>query len=198
MKRSGPEPLLSKGTAIGTARCALLAWAAWCAIAGNARAAEDMAWPHQGRQGSVTLGVGTLAQKWRSAFYVNRGFSAAVIQPYASACGFSFAMRNEGHGAITTRLGDWRAVDAQGKSIPFRLPESWEREWEQAGVVQAARIAFHWAQFQSENTFEPGDWIMGMATLAAVPTSPFQLIARYRDAEGAHEIVLEQLQCAHD
>jgi hypothetical protein len=160
--------------------------------------ADDNNWSHSGRHGSVTLGVSTLPQKWRSAFYVNRGFGATVIRPYATACGFSFGMRNEGGVTIETRLSDWRAVGADGTEIPLRSPESWEAEWERADVSQSARIAFHWAQFQSENIFEPGDWIMGMATLAAAPQPPFRLLASYRDSGGEHEIVIEQLNCARD
>jgi hypothetical protein len=39
---------------------------------------------------------------------------------------------------------------------------------------------------------------MGMATLAAPPKSPFRLIANYRDSGGDHEIVIEQINCAHN
>ena len=77
-------------------------------------------------------------------------------------------------------------------------PEAWDAQWEKAGVSQTARIAFRWAQFQADNTFEPGDWIMGMATLESVPTAPFRLIARYHDNKGDHEIVLDKLECARD
>lgn len=161
-------------------------------------AADDGAWSHGGQHGSVSLGVKPLPRSWRSAFYVNRGFSSQVISPYAAACGFSFGMRNEGTATVETRLKEWRAVDAAGKEIRFRLPESWDVEWERADVPPSARIAFHWAQFQSENTFEPGDWIMGMATLAAMPQRPFRLIANYRDSRGEHEIHIEQLDCAPD
>jgi len=69
-------------------------------------------------------------------------------------------------------------------------------EWVKSGVSEAARIAFRWAQFQSENTFEPGDWIMGMATLEVPLSGTFRLVARYRDDKGNHEIVLDKLSCA--
>lgn len=176
-------------------------WAAATALAilfTGANAADDDTGTRSGRHGSVTLTVGALTPQWRTAFYVNRGFAAPVIRPYAAACGFSFALRNEGGTAIATRLDAWRAVGADGTEIALKLPESWEAEWERAGVAQPARIAFRWAQFQSENTFEPGDWIMGMATLAAVPQAPFRLLARYRDSGGEHEIVVDQLDCARD
>lgn len=167
-------------------------------LANPCAATDDKPPSHIGGHGSVTLSISPLPQQWRSAFYVNRGFNAAVIHPYASACGFSFAMRNEGSAAIETRLMDWRAIGADGAEVRVKLPESWEAEWAQAGVSQTARIAFHWAQFQSENVFQSGDWIMGMATLAAPPKSPFRLIASYSDSGGDHEIVIEQINCVHN
>jgi hypothetical protein len=159
-------------------------------------AQEGVDMHHFVRQGAVALGADPLSAASRTAFYAARGFSAAAIGSYAEACGFSFGMQNAGGGAVRTRLADWHAVGADGTRIGFTPPEDWDAQWERAGVPQAARIAFRWAQFQAENVFEPGDWIMGMATLAARPAAPFRLVARYRDAKGDHEIVIEQLACA--
>jgi hypothetical protein len=157
-----------------------------------------MAMRHVVRQGEVTLAANPLTAAARTAFYAARGFTAEMIQPYAQACGLSFGMQNHGASTVSTRLADWQAAGADGKRIALRLPEVWEVQWEQAGVPQAARIAFKWAQFQAENTFEPGDWIMGMATLASKPPAPFRLIAHYRDHKGNHEIVLDSLECASE
>jgi len=175
------------------ARLALAIGALALAAAGQAVEGE---WSHQGHHAGVTLGVMPLTAQWRSAFYVNRGIPAEVIQPYAAACGLSFGLRNAGEAPVDARLADWRAVGADGQQIPLRLPETWEAQWAAAGVPQPARIAFRWAQFQSESHFEPGDWIMGMATLNTAPAAPFRLIARYRDAGGEHEIVVDKLACA--
>lgn len=164
----------------------------------HGHADDDIAWRHQARQGDVVLTANPQAPASLSAFYAARGFAAEAIHPYANACGFSFGMRNGGPIAILTRLDDWRVVDANGRRIGFRLPESWEADWTRAKVPQSARIAFRWAQFQTENRFEPGDWIMGMATLESVPSAPFRLIARYHDNKGDHEIVIDKLECAHD
>lgn len=170
-----------------------------CLLANTGTAcAQSDNWTHHGRDGEVTLAVGVLPQKWRAAFYINRGFKPAVIQLYASACGLSFGMRNTGGGSIESHLRDWRAIGADGAEVALRMPESWDAEWERAGVPQAARIAFHWAQFQSEIHFAAGDWIMGMATLSAAPQAPFKLRARYRDGGGEHEILIEGLACARE
>lgn len=158
----------------------------------------NIAWRHRVTQGAVTLTANPLGTASRAAFYIGRGFSAATIQPYAQACGFSFGMQNDGRQALTTRLGDWHAVGADGKRVALRLPAAWDTDWAKAGVPQPARIAFRWAQFQAENTFEAGDWIMGMATLESPPQAPFRMVVRYHDQKGIHEIVLDKLACATD
>jgi len=163
-----------------------------------ARADGDIEWRHRTTQGAATLTASPITPASRTSFYIGRGFSAATIRPYADACGFSFGMQNGGAKALTTRLADWHAVGTDGRKVALRLPQSWDADWEKAGVAQAARIAFKWAQFQAENVFEPGDWIMGMATLEAAPAAPFRVVARYRDDKGDHEIVLDKLACARN
>jgi len=172
-------------------------------LPGGATAAEDgdITWQHRTRQDAVTLTANPLGTASRTAFYIGRGFTAAAIRPYARACGFSFGMQNGGQHALTTRLEDWYAVGADNRRVKLRLPAAWDGDWGKADVAQAARIAFKWAQFQAENTFEPGDWIMGMATLETAPVAPFRIVARYRvigGQKGIHEIVIDQLVCARD
>lgn len=165
---------------------------------GNAIAQDGMEMRHFVRQGAVALGVNPLPPSTRKAFYVARGFSEAEIRPYADACGFSFGMQNATDRRIQVTLPDWQVIGADGTRIAFTPTETWDTRWEKTGVPPAARIAFKWAQFQTENVFEPGDWIMGMATLRSDPKPPFRLVARYHNSKGNHEIVLESLECAHD
>jgi hypothetical protein len=160
--------------------------------------ADDFTWNHRATQGAVTLTANPLDSAARTAFYLARGFSEESIRPYATACGFSFGMHNNGSVVLSTRLPEWYFIGADGRRVAIRLPEAWDADWEQAGVSQAARIAFRWSQFQTEITFQPGDWIMGMATLEESPSAPFRLVARYRDEKGNHELVLDRLSCAQD
>jgi len=163
-----------------------------------ASAEDEIHWRYQAHRGPITLLANPQSQDARVAFYTARGFTADAIRPYAERCGFSVAMKNAGQGAIRTHLSDWRVVDATGQRIALGLPEAWDQDWAAAGVPQSARIAFRWAQFQSENLFEPGDWIMGMLTLAREPLAPFQLIAPFDDDQGVQEIVLDALDCKPD
>lgn len=159
---------------------------------------SNIEWRHRATQSGVTLTANPLGAEQRTSFYLARGFPAAIIRPYAQTCAFSFGMQNESAQTLTIRLAEWTAIDAEGKMILLHLPEAWDAQWESAGVSQSARIAFRWAQFQSENTFEPGDWIMGMASFEAMPPASFRLIARYHDQKEHHEIVLDKLACVHD
>ena len=167
-------------------------------MTGLAQADGGIEWRHRAARDAVTLTANPLGTASRTAFYAARGFAEAAIRPYAQACGFSFGMQNGGTRMLTTQLADWHALGADGKRIALHSPEVWDATWEKAGVPQPARIAFRWAQFQAKNTFEPGDWIMGMATLDAAPAEPFRLVARYADDKESHEIVLDRLECAHD
>lgn len=167
-------------------------------MTGLAQAEGDIEWRYRATRDAVALTANPLTAAARTAFYGARGFGGNTIKPYAAACGLSFGMQNNGTNRLSTQLADWHALGTDGKRIALRSPENWDAAWEKAGVPQAARIAFRWAQFQAENVFEPGDWIMGMATLEAAPTGPFRLVARYADDKGSHEIVLDRLECAGD
>jgi hypothetical protein len=164
----------------------------------DAYADSDIEWRYQSHSDNVTVMANRLGRGSRMAFYEARGFSVDTIRPYAEACGFSFGMKNEGGTSINARLADWRAIGTDGRAVAFVAPETWEERWRKAGVSSPARIAFRWAQFQSDNVFAPGDWIMGMATLTVKPAGLFRLVARYSDDKGNHEIVLDKLECARD
>jgi hypothetical protein len=161
-------------------------------------AEADIVWHHQARIGKMAVMANPLDKGSRTAFYAARGFTADAIRPYAETCGLSFGMRNDSAATIAVNLTQWRAIGADGKVVGFILPATWDEHWRKVGVAQTARIAFRWAQFQSENVFAPGDWIMGMATLEAAPARPFRIVASYQDEKGSHEIVLDRLACARD
>lgn len=173
-------------------------FAALTMLGGVCQADQNIEWRHRATQGAVTLSANPLDLASRTAFYTARGFAVEAIRPYAQACGFSFRMQNGSVASLSTRLADWRAVGADGRVMRLRLPAEWDRQWAKAQVSEAARIAFRWAQFQAENVFEAGDWIMGMATLDAPLPGSFRLIARYHDERGDHEIVLDNLVCSRD
>ncbi len=145
-------------------------------------------------QSQVTLSATPLSGEQVSAFYIARGFSATDIAPYAQACVLSFEFRNADRATLRFRLAEWQT----GDGIGLQPLADWDATWDRRGVSIAARTAFRWAQFPAEQEFEAGDWIMGMAALTRRPSGKFSLIARYHDARGPHDAVLDALSCAHD
>ena len=163
-----------------------LAWVA----AFPAVAQSQFAW--QGKRDGVELKATALTRPAVLAFYQARGFSAEAVAPYADACVFSFELQNKTKSMLRLRLADWRAAG----SIRFRAAESWEAEWARRNVAEPARIAFRWAQFQSELEFAPGDWIMGMAAPERRPDGAFRLTIPYTIGKKKHEITLDRIACA--
>lgn len=162
------------------------------ALAGALPAAAQSQSPWHGERGGAAAKATALTRSAVLAFYQARGFPAEAIVPYADACVFSFELQNKTKRTLRLRLADWRAAG----SIRFRPAESWEAEWARRNVPEPARIAFRWAQFQSELEFAPGDWIMGMAALERRPEGAFRLTIPYTIGKKKHEITLEQLACA--
>jgi hypothetical protein len=160
-----------------------------------ANEAKDIAWLRRVDQRDLTLSLNPLGPDQRLAFYMARGFTAEQIAPYAAACGFSVGLLNSSRQVLRTELRHWRALDNNGQRIPLRLPESWDAQWARSQVAAPQRIAFRWAQFQSENIFEPGDWIMGMITLATPIAGPFRLVAKVQLGENTQEMTIDDLHC---
>lgn len=142
----------------------------------------------------VSLDAKPRARDQVVSFYTARGFTATAIAPYADACVVSFTFRNDGKGPLRFRLADWRASDGTAL-IPL---EAWDSQWRRDGVAEPARIAFRWAQFPTEQEFEPGDWIMGMAAFERRPAGAFRVVARYADEKGQHEVSTESIACVAD
>ena len=164
------------------------------AITALPAAAQSRSAQHGERDG-VEVKATPLTRPAVLAFYQARGFSAQAISPYADACVFSFELRNTTRKTLRLRLADWRAQTAAG-TLRFRLPQSWEAEWTRRGVGEPARIAFRWAQFQAEQEFAPGDWIMGMAAVERRHDGRFRLVIPYTIGNRNHEIAIDNVACA--
>ena len=132
------------------------------------------------------------------AFYQARGFSAEAAERYAAQCVFMTVVRNVGDTPIEHRLGDWRYVTPGQPPRAIRSKAEWDRLWQQAGVVEPARIAFNWAQFPATQTFAPGDWNQGMTTYGVPRGGRFDLRFAWRSGGKTLSGTLEQVQCADE
>jgi hypothetical protein len=132
------------------------------------------------------------------AFYQARGFSAAAAERYASECVFMTVVRNVGDTPILHRLADWRYVVTGQPARAIRSKTAWARIWKQAGVTEAARIAFTWAQIPSTQTFAPGDWNQGMTAYEVPRGGRFDLHFAWHAGGKRHSGLLEQVRCANE
>lgn len=113
------------------------------------------------------------------AFFLARGFSAAVADDIGTGCVFQTIARNVSRPPqdlpVAIALAQWR-VRHGGELRPVKLKEQWDREWPQDSVSAAARLAFRWATFPTEQTFEPGgDYNWGMTGFDLPPGETFDL-----------------------
>jgi hypothetical protein len=132
------------------------------------------------------------------AFYLARGFDAQPANRYAGACVFMTLLRNDAApGPVAFDLGDWRRVAGKAERA-LRQRDDWLAEWERAAVPEAARVAFHWAQFPTRHTYEHGDWNQGMHSYGGAPGESFDLKLVWKADEKSYRTVLRGLRCAPD
>ena len=130
------------------------------------------------------------------AFYLGRGFTAAEADRIALGCVFQTVVRNIGtKGTVTLNLARWRLQYA-GAIRPIKLKQEWDREFEVAGSSNAARIAFRWATFPTEQEFEPTDYNWGMTTFGLPPGSLFDLTLHWLVDGEPNQALIQSVQCA--
>ncbi len=113
------------------------------------------------------------------AFYVNRGFTLAQIEPYASSCVYMTVLRNDNApGVIHYVSGNW-PVSVNGRHYELVPVNQWVERLSGSGVKKSAVIAFRWAQFPPEQEYRPGgDWNQGMLFMGLSAGSLFDITAK--------------------
>jgi len=189
--------------AVGRRRAALLL-ACGLLAAGNAPAGQSY---HQDpatgigtwetRVAGVTLSLTQILPDQARAFYVNRGFAGQAIESFATSCVYMTVLRNDSApGPVHFRRADWRIRTAAGERPPLST-EHWLQRLAAAQPGQGPLIAFRWAQFPAEQTYQPGgDWNQGMLSMGLPPGSRFDLVARWDSNGKTYEGVLKDVRCA--
>ena len=135
-------------------------------------------------------------------FFEARGFSNVISNDIALSCIFQTIGKNVSDKAtgkpITISLKNWRL--RQGQQVQgIKLKETWDSEWSQEQVTKAARIAFRWATFPTEQTFEPtGDYNWGMVSMGVPPKSQFDLLVIWNQDGREHKAWVNSMECAED
>ena len=150
------------------------------------------------RTDGVSLELGQIAPGLAQGFYLARGFDADSADMFARSCIFMTVLRNESApGKLRFKLADWR-VHTSSQAHPLKLEPDWQALWQRRGVPTTARTAFRWAQFPSEQTYEIGDWNMGMLSMGHKPGERFDLRFRWKIDETEQTGVLTGIRCAAD
>jgi len=145
----------------------------------------------------VVLYLNQLLPDQLRGFYSNRGFTQSQIDQYVQSCVFMTVLRNESaSGIVKYKTTDWR-VRNSSESRVIKNTEEWIEQYKTLGVSRAALIAFRWAQFPTEQEYEPGgDWNQGMLSLGN-NYNDFDLIAHWSVENQIHQISLKGIHCAH-
>jgi hypothetical protein len=167
------------------------------AVPGTHAASPAQSW--EARAHGVHLSLTQILPDQVRGFYGARGFAPDAVELMATRhCFFQTVLRNESAGvAIHFNLREWK-VHASGTEQPLKLVADWLPEWERRGVSEPARTAFRWALFPAEQSYEVGDWNMGMITLAHVAGGRFDLRAQWHENNERRETTLRGVRCATD
>ncbi len=137
------------------------------------------------------------------AFFLARGFSRTIANDIATHCVLQAIGKNTSQtptgSTITYRLADWK-LRSQGKIRRIKLKSQWDQQWAQHNSAsKAARIAFRWATFPSEQTFQPdGDFNWGMITFDLAPGQPFDLQVVWKQNRQIRTQWIKNIICPQD
>jgi len=113
------------------------------------------------------------------AFFLARGFSQKLADDIALSCVFQGIGRNifkSGENkSISVDLRNWQ-LQVGSKTRSIKQKEQWDAEWDGQAVSTASRIAYRWATFPTQQTFEPvGDYNWGMISFDLPPGTRFDV-----------------------
>jgi hypothetical protein len=133
------------------------------------------------------------------SFYIARGFTPKIANDIANGCIFQTIMQNTGTDktakTIDVSLKDWE-IRHKDSIQPIKLKEDWDREWPENSITAAARLAFRWATFPTEQRFEPaGDYNWGMTSFGLPPGSTFDLHIIWNNANEQQDIWINNMEC---
>ncbi|MEN8213905.1 MAG: hypothetical protein ABFR19_06030 [Pseudomonadota bacterium] len=152
-------------------------------------------------EGSFELELAQLLPDQTRAFFLARGFSQQIADRIATGCVMQTIGRNTAgkgaSGAVEVNLKQWRMKHDNAEG-PIKLKEQWDGEWPPGAVSEAARLAFRWATFPTQQRFEAGDFGWGMTSFGLPPGANFDLKVVWSDAGIQQQRWLKGVQCAEE
>ena len=150
-------------------------------------------------QGGLELELIQRLPEQTLAFFQARGFSQPIAHHIGNSCVFQTIGKNiytrAADESISIHLADWR-VKVNGKKQSVKLKETWDKEWTDEQVEPSARLAFRWATFPTQQTFEPaGDYNWGMISFDLAPGSEFDLLVVWKQGKTLQQQWIKSLHC---
>jgi hypothetical protein len=140
-------------------------------------------------------------------FFQGRGFTKQQANDIATQCVLQTIVKNTAsdktNPSLSVSLKDWR-VKVDGQLQGVKLKEDWAQQWvliedDNQKVKKSAQIAFRWATFPSEQTFEPGgDYNWGMISFGLKPGEKFDLHVFWKVDEQLNDEWIRGMECPMD
>ena len=136
------------------------------------------------------------------AFFQARGFPRAIADDIGTQCVFQAIGKNtaakiQGH-SVSYDLHDWRLL-VDGNARGIKLKQKWDIEWADSDISKAARVAFRWATFPTQQNFEAGgDYNWGMISFGLPPGSVFDLQLVWEQDSIVKTRWIKQIECPAD
>ena len=131
-------------------------------------------------------------------FFEARGFSKKITHSIAQSCVFQTITRNTSktkNQRISVSLKNW-LIKINNKTQAIKLKEDWDKQWTDNDVKPASRLAFRWASFPTEQTFEPnGDYNWGMISFGPKPGSQFDLYIEWQSNKQTKNAWIKNITC---
>lgn len=113
-----------------------------------------------------------------TAFYLGRGFPAAMLKEFNQSCFVTVSMRHTRPDVVWLEPARWRLRDANGRIIERRDRHYWNRVWKAINAPHASRATFGWTQLPESRDLQPDEPVGGNITIVP-PTGPFSLEFRF-------------------
>lgn len=148
-------------------------------------------------QSGINFSLTQILPEQAKAFFINRGFNLQQTQAFASSCVYMTILRNDtAPGVVHYNKSQW-SIYVNKELHPLVSTDAWIKKLKEQGVGDKELLAFRWAQFPTEQEYEPGgDWNQGMLSIGLPAGSSFDMTVRWDVGGKKFETALQEVQCA--
>lgn len=134
-------------------------------------------------------------------FFEARGFPKKITTDIANSCIFQTIIHNTGKKnapSFSVSLNTWK-IKINKQIMPLKLKSDWDKQWQTESIKPASRLAFKWATFPTQQTFEPnGDYNWGMISFGPKPGSQFDLYIEWNIQGQKKSTWIKNIICAEN